>query len=100
MELIFVGLIFFGLSYFANLCTKHNQQYTKKTSTPYQPSKTVKKPDNTIFYIIGIGAFLLSMTGVGAIIGMPILWYICRHAFWEADKRNQRYEDEQRKRGY
>lgn len=60
-----------------------------------------KKPDNTIFYIIGFGAFLLSLTGAGAVIGMPILWYICRHAFWEADKRERRYyEEERKKRGY
>lgn len=59
-----------------------------------------QKPDNTIFYIIGIGAFLICLSGVGSIIGIPILWYISRHAFWEAEKRNKRYEEEQRRRGY
>ena len=59
-----------------------------------------KKPDNTIFYLIALIAVLLTASGVGSIIGIPILWYIARHAVWEADKRNRRYEEEQKRRGY
>lgn len=95
MELIVVFIFFFGLSYFMDQCAKHNQRYTKKTSTHYQPSKKGKKPDNTLFYIIGIIAVVLALSGVGSIIGIPLLAYVARHAFWEAEKRDKRYEEEQ-----
>ena len=50
-------------------------------------SRQDKKP-GSIFYIIALIAFLISLTGFGAVIGIPLLGAICRYAFREGQNRD------------
>lgn len=69
----------------------------KKPNNSATDNTPPKKPNNTIFYIITVVTLLLCWTGYGAIIGIPILGYLGRHAYWEAEKRNDRYKERMRR---
>lgn len=75
---------------------KTDNTTSKKPNTSAPDNKPPKKPNNTMFYIIAAIAAVLCLSGYGIILGIPLAW-VASHSYWEAEKRNSRYEESKRR---